>query len=186
MSFVFSVNASYSLYWDIVMDWGMMNNPSAVVQNACSGGIAYSELSTGSPSKLNSPGTTTPTSTYNSCRQGLLRPKLRYGVSISSWIFLTDCILRFSWTLRFVPHLFPNDDAFVLFTQFLEVFRRSLWNLLRVEWENLKQKNSGTRLIEEEEEDEELADLLLSPGRKRVGANPNNSFDLGLEKKSKE
>jgi EXS family len=35
--------------------------------------------------------------------------------------------------------LFPSDDAFVLFTQFLEVLRRALWNLLRVEWENLKQ-----------------------------------------------
>lgn len=35
--------------------------------------------------------------------------------------------------------LFPSDDAFVLFTQFLEVIRRALWNLLRVEWENLKQ-----------------------------------------------
>jgi hypothetical protein len=54
-------------------------------------------------------------------------------------ILVTDIILRFSWTLRFYVKLFPSDDAFVLFTQFLEVTRRALWNLLRVEWENLKQ-----------------------------------------------
>ena len=35
----------------------------------------------------------------------------------------------------------PSDalDAFILCTQFLEVFRRCIWNLLRVEWEHMKQ-----------------------------------------------
>jgi hypothetical protein len=139
-----SVNASYSLYWDIVMDWGMMQNPSAVVKTACGGGTVYSELLS-----------TSTTQNVQHCHKRLLRPRLRYGVAISSWIFITDCILRFSWILRFAHHLFPSSDAFVMFTQFLEVFRRSLWNLLRVEWENLKQKNSGTRLIDEEDEDED-------------------------------
>jgi hypothetical protein len=141
-----SVNASYSLYWDIVMDWGMMQNPSAVFKTACGGGTVYSEL-------LSTPQNVPGSSQF--CHKRLLRPRLRYGVAISSWIFLTDCILRFSWLLRFAHHLFPSSDAFVMFTQFLEVFRRSLWNLLRVEWENLKQKNSGTRLIDEEDDDDD-------------------------------
>jgi hypothetical protein len=34
--------------------------------------------------------------------------------------------------------MFPSADSFALCTQFLEIFRRSIWNLLRVEWENLK------------------------------------------------
>ena len=74
-----------------------------------------------------------------SCWHALLRNRLRFGVGISVLILVTDIILRFSWTLRFYVKLFPSDDAFVLFTQFLEVIRRALWNLLRVEWENLKQ-----------------------------------------------
>lgn len=58
---------------------------------------------------------------------------------MSVLILLTDVVLRFSWVLRFYHKLFPSGDSFVLCTQFLEVFRRAIWNLLRVEWENLKQ-----------------------------------------------
>lgn len=97
------------------------------------------------PSSSIIPGTVTSSSSSSlnpssiSCWHALLRNRLRFGVGISVLILVTDIILRFSWTLRFYVKLFPSDDAFVLFTQFLEVLRRALWNLLRVEWENLKQ-----------------------------------------------
>ena len=97
------VNASYALYWDIVMDWGMMQNPSVVMQAACIGGLVE-----GQPSP--------------SCHQGCLRPRLRFGLLMSSIILISDTLLRFSWLLRFVTW-FPNNDSFVLCTQFLEVFR---------------------------------------------------------------
>jgi hypothetical protein len=172
------------------MDWGMMQNPTTVVQNACMGGAVYSELTEGSPSK-ESMGSCL-SHNGSSCHQGFLRNKLRYGVTISSWIFLTDCILRFSWTLRFASHLFPNDDAFVMFTQFLEIFRRSIWNLLRVEWENLKQKKSGTRLIIEEDEDDdeeergEFVELQAPIVRQRMHTTESqNSLDYGGGKHKK-
>jgi hypothetical protein len=61
---------------------------------------------------------------------------------------------------------------FALFTQFLEVLRRALWNLLRVEWENLKQVNSRTRLIVEDDEDEEdrerATELIDAPQNKPI------------------
>lgn len=79
-----------------------------------------------------------------SCWHRVLRNRLRFGVAMSLAILATDVILRFSWVLRFYHGLFPSGDSFVLCTQFLEVFRRALWNLLRVEWENLKQ--SGQHL----------------------------------------
>lgn len=75
----------------------------------------------------------------HSCWYLLLRNRLRFGVAMSVLILLTDVVLRFSWVLRFYHKLFPSGDSFVLCTQFLEVFRRAIWNLLRVEWENLKQ-----------------------------------------------
>jgi hypothetical protein len=57
---------------------------------------------------------------------------------------VADSFLRFSWLLRFVAK-FPSNDAYVLCVQFLEVFRRAIWNLLRVEWENIKQKNHDAK-----------------------------------------
>lgn len=113
------INTIYSLAWDIIMDWGMMHNPTAVVGQACM------------PSQQNS--------TPQSCYQAVLRPRLRFGVLMSTAILLADSVLRFGWTLRFFEVIFPSKDHFVLFTQFLEVFRRAIWNLLRVEWENIKQ-----------------------------------------------
>jgi hypothetical protein len=114
------INALYALYWDIVMDWGMMQNPTGAAASVC----------------LPSPdGTKTP-----SCSQSLLRSRLRFGVGMSALIMMADGVLRFSWVLRWYSKShFPNDDSFILCTQFLEVFRRAIWNLLRVEWENLKQ-----------------------------------------------
>jgi hypothetical protein len=122
--FLLVVNALYALYWDIVHDWGMMQkNP--VVQ--CVGGV-YPIADQ-----------------KRSCAHTFMRPRLRFGVAMSAIIVVCDAILRFSWTLRFYHKLFPSGDSFVLCTQFLEVFRRAIWNLLRVEWENFKQsKNPNT------------------------------------------
>jgi hypothetical protein len=75
---------------------------------------------------------------------------------MSAIIVVADSVLRFSWMLRFYHAIFPSGDSFVLCTQFLEVFRRAIWNLLRVEWENFKQGSSnkpgygGGSVLEEE------------------------------------
>jgi hypothetical protein len=101
------INASYSLYWDIVMDWGMMQSPEKIAQVVGSFG-AFPAESVEKPAD---------------CTHVLLRPRLRFGLWISLVILVTDVVLRFSWTLRFYHAIFPGGDSFVLFTQFLEVFR---------------------------------------------------------------
>jgi EXS family len=144
------------------MDWGMMKNPSVAATALCKFPMHMSSNGNGqyfsvptrdsvgdirSPLGRNPSGAVlTPatsaagaTASIGSCWHALLRNRLRFGVGISVLILVTDIVLRFSWTLRFYHKLFPSPDAFVLCTQFLEVFRRALWNLLRVEWENLKQ-----------------------------------------------
>jgi len=103
-----SINASYSLYWDIVMDWGMMQNPSRAA--VCAGGI-YPIGEEGEEKRA------------PDCTHHLLRPRLRFGLGISVAILVTDTILRFSWLLRFFNRIFPSEDTFVLCSQFLEVFR---------------------------------------------------------------
>jgi hypothetical protein len=96
------------------MDWGMMQNPAAVMEQTCVAGAATS-LSSSSERSSGSP---------PSCGAALLRPKLRFGVLMSVVIVLADALLRFSWVLRFYDDsLFPTGDHFVLATQFLEVFR---------------------------------------------------------------
>lgn len=120
-----------------------------------------------------------------SCWYSLLRNRLRFGVAMSVLILATDVILRFSWVLRFYHKLFPSGDSFVLCSQFLEVFRRALWNLLRVEWENLKQ--SGHHLSNPKPNkappsiqlmslsDEEKVGLFSGRGNGSIGKLPNNS-----------
>ena len=117
-----SINSVYSLAWDIIMDWGMMKNPKAVMDYSAGQCIGAGVNNKGADM---------------TCGQAFLRPKLRFGVLASLIILFTDSLLRFSWTLRFVS--FGTSDFHILLTQFLEVFRRGIWNLLRVEWEHIKQ-----------------------------------------------
>jgi hypothetical protein len=86
---------------------------------------------------------------------------------MSTLIVIADSVLRFSWMFRFVNRRFPNHDAFVLCTQFLEVFRRAIWNLLKVEWEDIKQnkaeavKARDSLSDNEEDFDEERTSFLM-------------------------
>lgn len=122
------------------MDWGMMSDPSAVVQQAvpCSSGIFSSFSSDGVHKSHN-------------CLDITLRPRLRFGTFLTLMIVALDTVLRFSWTLRFYESaIFPSKDAYILCTQFLEIFRRSVWNLLRVEWELMKQIQDSKKISPED------------------------------------
>lgn len=153
------INASYALWWDVVKDWGMMTTPGAVTSVLCNPTSTSSSFRDFSPTQVtrNPSGTTAAVfgsavvsagghtnNHHHNCWYALLRNRLRFGVTISVVILVTDAVLRFSWLLRFFDKLFPSNDSFVLCTQFLEVFRRAIWNLLRVEWENLKQSGHHT------------------------------------------
>jgi hypothetical protein len=116
------------------MDWGMMQDTNAVVQTATATLACLP--------KGEAKGHTAIKQRDGPCHHVCLRPRLRFGLTLSSLIVVADSLLRFSWTLKLVGggKLFASNDAFVLCTQFLEVFRRAMWNLLRVEWENIKQR----------------------------------------------
>ena len=91
------VSTSFSLSWDILMDWGFFGKQ------------------------------------LDSCR--LLRPS-RFGPELSLLALLLNSSLRFGWMLRFYrASLFTSDDQYVMAIEFLEVLRRSVWNLWRVDWQ---------------------------------------------------
>lgn len=139
------VNSLYSYAWDILMDWGMMQNPTLVLTESC---VPNSKMLADQK----------PTGCAHAC----LRPRLRFGCLPSAGILLADGILRFSWTLRFYEHaIFPSTDIYILCTELLEAFRRAIWNLLRVEWENIKQTNA-TASKHYNEKDEEQTPFLIN------------------------
>ena len=61
---LFAINSTYSLAWDIIMDWGMMQNPLVLVPESCAGagGSGASAASKISES--------------TSCAHSVLRPRL--------------------------------------------------------------------------------------------------------------
>mmetsp|Transcript_20252 Transcript_20252/g.28491 ORF Transcript_20252/g.28491 Transcript_20252/m.28491 type:complete len:617 (-) Transcript_20252:78-1928(-) len=155
--FLLAVNATYSLLWDIIMDWGMMQRPNAIVETMvgqCAGGMISIPLSQNDVPM-------TPRTIPNSCIDVALRPTLRFGAPLSILILLFDIFLRYSWMLRFVEHIiFPdNNDGYILCTQYLEVFRRAMWNLLRVEWENIKQAKDKKNVESNHPHSQKMSDL---------------------------
>lgn len=179
------INATYCLLWDIIMDWGMMDDPRVIVEQTvgqCAGTYGLVPVATSSqgikPTSIHDHG---PPSPYARCVSGMLRPRLRFGVPLSLVILVIDIILRYSWTLRFYEaRLFASNDAYILCTEFLEVFRRSVWNLLRVEWEQIKQmkakkvvdgtiqqsassQTSNMKMVRNDEEYSPMSKRLASP-----------------------
>ena len=138
------INATYCLTWDVVMDWGMMQNPNAMMEQAVG---QCMPLMSSLPSSLVPDSVTDPKRSQANCLDTALRPRLRFGTSLTLMIVLLDTFLRFSWTLRFKESaIFPSNGAYILCTEFLEVFRRAVWNLLRVEWEHIKQTRNAKKI----------------------------------------
>ena len=61
----------------------------------------------------------------------------RLGRPCNVIIALLNLFMRCAWALNyFTPSLFGGDpDQLVLFLQLVEVARRAMWNVLRVEWQ---------------------------------------------------
>ena len=165
-----AINSTYSLAWDIVMDWGMMQNPAQFMP------VPETCVPNSSAANLSSTSKALPAPT---CAHAVLRPRLRFGAVTSIAILVVDTILRYSWLLRFYEHnLFPSNDEYILCTQFLEAVRRALWNLLRVEWENIKQaqsKEAEDDLTGSTDEESEYNPFIKSPNSMEMTPRVNGS-----------
>lgn len=136
------------------MGWGYHANPNAVVEQAV--GQCIPSL-VGSSSLDNAKPKHSPRKFLDTA----LRPRLRFGTCMTLSIVLLDTCLRFSWTLRFYSGaIFPTNDAYILWTEFMEVFRRAVWNLLRVEWEHIKQTRSARKAATDATE---LTEKVVTP-----------------------
>ena len=130
--FFLVVNSIYCFSWDILMDWGMGVN---------SEWVCYHDLGSGGGSKGEEEGGGVEGvgvgRQFN--KRSILRPVLLFGNFWSITAIVLNFILRFSWLLRFYENdLSFTKDQYVLLLQFLEVFRRGVWNIFRLEWELIK------------------------------------------------
>jgi hypothetical protein len=119
----FVVATLYQIYWDIFMDWGLLERSSG---------------------------------------QWRLRSERLYNSRVLYWsIASINIILRFCWTLTFIPPQYLNPAGILIqqnklimspFFASAEIVRRTLWGWLRFEYEALKvQKDEGRRVNEGDE-----------------------------------
>jgi len=143
----FVVATLYQVWWDVFMDWGLLE------RNKKSG------------------------------RLQLRRRRLYSGRKFYWSICVVNVVLRFCWTLSFLPPRYLNaagvlqegfegDFYFVLGPAIAsaEIVRRTLWGLLRFEWEAIKElpddgTDDGLSLSDKRKQQDtnDLGDLELSP-----------------------
>lgn len=119
----------YQIWWDLIMDWGLFVKKKTKNRQGGRGGDNGSF-----PWEL---------------RHNRLYPSTRFYWSM----VVINTLLRFCWTLSFIPFSYLSGSTGVLTTTFssrswanvlgpliasAEIIRRTLWGLLRVEWEIVK------------------------------------------------
>eukprot|EP01031_Cornospumella_fuschlensis_P025021 gene25021-30224_t len=130
---VIVLSTTYKWWWDVVMDWGLMEilpqlgyrHASQAVDNKGS----MSERTPDAPSKL------------------FLRKLIMYP-SLFAYYFaiFVDLILRFTWTESLVPTKESSEIVgyqLAFFLGSLEILRRGMWAILRVEFEHVKLLSQG-------------------------------------------
>ncbi len=116
----------YKWWWDVFMDWGLFD---------------------------------TFMKTGNLCVSGertrlFLRPSLLYRDPRLYYICIVlDLVLRFLWVLSLAPASLTSVmyvmPALSIFLGSIEIVRRSMWGVFRVEWEHLKVLQNGSNSVDE-------------------------------------
>jgi hypothetical protein len=123
----------YKWLWDVVMDWGLFD-VLPTLDGGCNQFNTAHHISTASRSAA-------PETLF--LRRHLMYPSyIAYHVAI--WM---DLVLRFLWIVSILPQGFFGDLVGTQMTfclASLEIVRRAMWGLLRVEFEHLKFAQKGT------------------------------------------
>ncbi|GMH59751.1 hypothetical protein TrRE_jg886 [Triparma retinervis] len=122
--FALVINTIYTFCWDTFVDWGLGSSLLS--------GFNFCEVG---------PGSFSPSGKEKKGRDGCIRQGIRFGSNATALAILVNFSLRCAWMLRFST-LSLTEDEFILLAQFLEVFRRALWNLFRIEWQLVTMRNN--------------------------------------------
>lgn len=128
--FVF-INSMYSFWWDISMDWNLINITLDTTQTsggANEDGYIHKLISLPPASKRQ----LTPTLHFR--RQLYFSQPVLYFAAA-----MLDFLLRITWSLKLSSHIYIRQlDKSALFMEVLEVIRRWVWVIFRMESEWVK------------------------------------------------
>ena len=121
-----------------------------------------------------------------------LRSERLYPYASVYWILvLANTLLRFCWTLSFVPirylsdagvltNIFSSDTWASILAPTIasaEIIRRTLWGLLRVEWEAIKSRgDQRDQLHEEVQGSMEMIPMTMQEDKSSGAASPLKRF----------
>lgn len=121
------INSMYSFWWDIAMDWSLINVTMAARVNTHHRHHHHHQ---------HSPSTTTP----------LIRFRKRLHFNNTLWYYgamIIDFLLRTTWSLKLSSHLYVKRlEGSIFVMELLEVIRRWVWVIFRLESEWVKRTHT--------------------------------------------
>eukprot|EP00741_Cyanophora_paradoxa_P006239 tig00000114_g6050.t1 len=163
------------IYWDIQLDWGMLQlRPETT---------ASGKVREGGPEGYSVAGW------HSALRRLELRPARIFD---QAWVYYAaiafNVFVRLTWVFQTNPALFSADmegEAFKILLAVLETGRRAVWNLFRIEYEQLRNCASFRAfdvplLFVPEEEDEEEAAAHSERLRRTAPARPKPDVEMVL------
>lgn len=94
-----------------------------------------------------------------------------------------DLILRVGWVLTISPFVINSDNIwpllFVMIISFIEIFRRGVWNTLKLEYEHIKNCGAYQATIEDK-------DIYESAKKQADEVMQNQNAGIGSEKHLRE
>ena len=73
------------------------------------------------------------------------RPRLLLPITFHIMASVINLALRFSWAANRIPYFQTlHPSHLILIVEIAEVFRRSMWNIFRVEWEIIVKQTGAT------------------------------------------
>jgi hypothetical protein len=127
-----AANTAYSLYWDVTHDWDLRLAP-ALVNECFSFGSRDGRRDVSKNADADRVGDNDVRDHDSVMQRKYLRPRLLYGdPNVYFAAAAADAALRLSWTYKLSSHLRHNAGTVLAFTA-LEITRRFLWSMFRVE-----------------------------------------------------
>jgi hypothetical protein len=138
-----AANTAYSLYWDVTHDWDLRLAPALARECFGSAG-AGGETSTSAENFADDRDGRFERSD-TALQRKYLRPRLLYGdPNVYFAAVVANAALRLSWTYKLSSHLRHNAGTVLAFTA-MEITRRFLWSMFRVEKAYLARWGAGTQ-----------------------------------------
>jgi hypothetical protein len=188
------INTVYSYIWDIMMDWGLIqisinmntkgnnNNTSSSSSNSNNSNNNNNNNNSNSNSNSNNNNNSNINRTvYFNCLR--LRPLCFYPTYYYVFASIINLVLRFGWMANQLS-VFQDLHAsqLILIIEVSEVFRRSIWNIFRVEWEIINKTRKERNADKCDDEDPEDYDYLLTEMSSSSSSSSSNSSNMNANK----